>query len=605
MLKQLLLLARPGRGKQFIFVTLIMLASTISELAMLGFLGLFITSILNPDGIADNEFFQFLDQLLSINITQNSLTYIITFLGILVIFAAVFKSLVRILSIYAMSRYSEAVAGDVVYDVIHNLLHANYEKVLLLNRSEIIQNIEWRMHIRAYLLSIIFVIGEISVSALIITGLIITNPLPSMVLLVLLGLFAVWVFTFLKRIIDVKSQQVTQLAGNIFTELRHYINGFKDLLISCSEENILREIKTKFTVFSRISGTQIFFSQLPAIIVEALGFIVLAGLSIVLLNTELFSITDLITLLTVFAVALWRVIPGMVRSMNRFGQIQVSRPYIQRIITTINELGKYPHEWQSTGKNISKIHTLSFSNVTYQYQTRPDAALKNITFSAKRGEKIGIIGSSGSGKSTLVDMLIGLISPRNGEVRVNDTSLMQVNRDNWLNQIGYVSQSPFFCDSSIAENIIFGHNGANANEKHLRHVCDLASMNYINDLPNGLHTRIGEKGVQLSGGQLQRIAIARTLYRNPVLIIFDEATSALDNSTEKSIMNTIYSIQGITMFIVAHRLSTVKRCDNILWIENGELQDYGPPDVVIPRYELYTAQHTPQYEPPLVYEREM
>ncbi|MGI9255930.1 MAG: ABC transporter ATP-binding protein [Salinispira sp.] len=594
MLRKILMKIPRRRMKQFIAVTFIMLFSTLTEIMMFGLLGLFITSMINPSGIADNPILAILDNILPFTSTHTDPLSVITILGFAVLLATMVKSLVRSVAVYGMSRYVAGVAGDIGYSTMSALLHAEYEAVLLHNRSEIVQNIEWRNYVRTYLTAFILMLGELSVVILITIGLIAANPVTSLLLFVLIGLGSLLIVMLLKRVTERVSQKVTTLSGSVFTDLRHSINGLKEILISRSEQPTLDDARGKLTLLERFYGKQLFLANLPAIIIEAVGFLVLSGVSIVLINTTRSSVNDVVELLSLFAVALWRIIPGMLRIMNYVGQVRISTPYVRRLLDSIENLTRHSHVWQNNGAHIHEIQTLCFNNVTYKYRTRDEAALKNINFSVNKGKKIGVIGSSGAGKSTLIDILTGLLSPQSGEVRVNNIPLMEANRDDWLTSIGYVSQFPFFHDSSVAANITFGFQHADGNEEYVRQICAQVSMNFLNELPEGIHTRIGEKGVHLSGGQLQRIAIARALYRNPDLIIFDEATSALDSSTEQAIMDTIYSIRGRTMFIIAHRLSTVERCDSIIWIEAGELRAYNSPNIVIPQYEQLSQRHSEQ-----------
>jgi ABC-type multidrug transport system fused ATPase/permease subunit len=211
--------------------------------------------------------------------------------------------------------------------------------------------------------------------------------------------------------------------------------------------------------------------------------------------------------------------------------------------------------------------------------------LQNINFEISKGQTLGIIGTSGTGKSTLVDLLIGLLEPTQGEIRIDGQTLNHTRRSAWIEHIGYVPQSPYIYDGTLADNVAFGLTKAEIDLHRVRQCCQMAAMDFVQDMPQGIETPIGERGVRLSGGQNQRVAIARALYHNPEVLIFDEATSSLDTASEKAIQKTIYSFKGKqTLIIIAHRLSTVENCDEVIWLEKGQIKIKGSPAGVLPYY---------------------
>ena len=220
-------------------------------------------------------------------------------------------------------------------------------------------------------------------------------------------------------------------------------------------------------------------------------------------------------------------------------------------------------------------------------KAREGYVLEDISFMIKKGQTTGFIGCSGAGKSTLVDILIGLLVPSAGKVLVDGRELDNMGRLAWMKTVGYVPQSPYIYDGTLAGNIAFGLSESEIDRELVLECCRKASMQDILDnLPQGIDTPIGERGVRLSGGQQQRVVIARALYPRPEVMIFDEATSSLDSKSEKAIQNTIYGLRGNqTLIIIAHRLATVKECDFLVWIENGKAKMIGTPAGVLDKYE--------------------
>jgi ABC-type multidrug transport system fused ATPase/permease subunit len=190
----------------------------------------------------------------------------------------------------------------------------------------------------------------------------------------------------------------------------------------------------------------------------------------------------------------------------------------------------------------------------------------------QRGESIGFIGSSGAGKSTLVDILLGLLTPNSGEVRVDGVNI-QENLRNWQDQIGYVPQSIFLTDDTLRRNVAFGLPENQIDDNAITHAIRATQLEeFVASLPDGLETLVGERGIRLSGGQRQRIGIARALYHDPPVLVLDEATSSLDTATEHGVMQAVTALQGTkTLIIVAHRLSTVEHCDHLFRLEHGSV----------------------------------
>jgi ATP-binding cassette subfamily B protein/ATP-binding cassette subfamily C protein len=212
--------------------------------------------------------------------------------------------------------------------------------------------------------------------------------------------------------------------------------------------------------------------------------------------------------------------------------------------------------------------TININDVSFKYATGSEV-IQNISLGIQKGEKIAITGESGCGKSTLVDIIIGINEPVSGSVSIDDTLLTDNNICSWRKKIGYIPQSIYLFDGTVAENVTIG--SSRADEK-IKQVLIMANIWDFLETKDGINTRVGEKGIQLSGGQQQRIGIARALYDDPEILVLDEATSSLDTETENKIMDEIYCVsKNKTLIVIAHRLSTIERCDRKIKIENGRI----------------------------------
>jgi HlyD family secretion protein len=234
-------------------------------------------------------------------------------------------------------------------------------------------------------------------------------------------------------------------------------------------------------------------------------------------------------------------------------------------------------------------------DISFTYPGKQSPALSALDLRIPVNKTVGLVGASGSGKSTVIDMLLGLIQPDSGRMLIDGESLDAMRLRAWQNNLGFVPQSIFLSDASVLENVAFGLAKETINVERARHAVSLAHLDdLVSSLPDGLNTRIGERGVQLSGGQRQRIGIARALYQDAGVLIFDEATSALDGITEKMIMDAIHDFSGTkTVVIVAHRLKTVEKCDIIYFVDHGKVVDSGKFDDLKSRNPTFRkmAQH--------------
>ena len=241
-----------------------------------------------------------------------------------------------------------------------------------------------------------------------------------------------------------------------------------------------------------------------------------------------------------------------------------------------------------TGAARSPLDTLTapieLRQVVFRYGPDLEPVLRGIDMSIEPGQIIGFVGTSGAGKTTLIDLITGLIKPSEGDILVNNQPIDELG-GSWQRSIGYIPQSAYLCDDTIRRNIAFGLEDDQISEQRVTEVVSDASLSeFVDSLPEGLDTLVGEHGVRTSGGQRQRLGIARALYHSPLVLVLDEATSALDNRTEREISDTIAGLSGDkTVLIIAHRLTTVRHCDQIVFLKQGRILDRGTYEELLSR----------------------
>jgi ABC-type multidrug transport system fused ATPase/permease subunit len=364
------------------------------------------------------------------------------------------------------------------------------------------------------------------------------------------------------------------------------INGFKDVKIYRKEGFFTGAFRDKVYTMARLAGRQRLYSNAPLLILETAGFFMLFVTVVAMLYLMKASTTSVFATLALLAVTAWRILPALNRIMGGVTHSRTTIPFILKILEYLENTPQEDRRIRA-GSLGTAVFQGSFSLVGVDFLYGGQfKALDNCTCTFLKGKSIGIIGHSGAGKSTLVDIIIGLLKPQAGSILLDGREMTDEDWHRWRSIIGYVPQTPYIYDGTIAENVAFGVPPAEVDRDLLRDVCRMASMDFIDEMPSGMDTVIGERGIRLSGGQRQRLSIARSLYYKPEVLIFDEATSSLDHKSEKIIQNTIYSLKGKqTLIIIAHRLSTVEDCDYLIWLEKGKLVEIGPPEAIIEKYD--------------------
>jgi ABC-type multidrug transport system fused ATPase/permease subunit len=309
---------------------------------------------------------------------------------------------------------------------------------------------------------------------------------------------------------------------------------------------------------------------MPRAIVEVAGVVTLVAVLSVLRASGA-SVGETIVTLGLFAAVSFRVIP----SVNRIvGSVQALAFGRSQISVIRNDLALVASASSLVDLALKEISSVQLEAVSYKYPTASSESLTDVHLMIKRGESIGVVGPSGSGKSSLLDIVLGLLHPTSGSVKINGNEV-DSRQERWTSHFGYVPQSVFLFDDSIAKNVSLGRGPDGEKSGRIRDALAAAALlDFVDQLPLGLETQIGERGVRLSGGQRQRLGIARAIYSDPDILILDEATSSLDVETEREVMRAIEALKGLkTMIIVTHRESTIRACDRIYRMEKGIISE--------------------------------
>lgn len=364
-----------------------------------------------------------------------------------------------------------------------------------------------------------------------------------------------------------KQLQDTGLEGN--KKILELINGFKEIVLIGKVPYFINKYSELSSIQKVTKIYQNSARNMPRIFIEVIyAFVFVFAVWFVGVNKG--NSGDLAAILGLYLYIGFRLMPSITKIINCINNLNSSIPSIERVHSEyFIPLSERVYQDDPTFK-FKKF--LVLENVSFKYPNSNRDALKKINLRIKQGESLGIAGETGSGKSTLVDLILGILSPTDGTLRIDDKHSVYCKQ--WHQKIGYVPQSIYLIDDTIEANIALGESSSEINSKRMEKAIKESQLDeFIAQLPYGIKTQIGERGVRLSGGERQRIAIARALYRNPEVLIFDEATSALDNKTESRLMETINAIKKKrTVIMIAHRLTTLKECTQILVLRKGKIE---------------------------------
>lgn len=360
------------------------------------------------------------------------------------------------------------------------------------------------------------------------------------------------------------------------------VDGFRENIIHGITERSLYNFQEARVDVVHANRRKSFYFELPKYLLE---IVFIGGIALIMGVMVITGGIEQAAYMVVFAGACIRLLPNFVRVIATLGTLRSAFPYVVKYEKAIEELHAGPFEFIKEKPEIgefAQVHStmeevnVSICNLSFRYPDGDCDVLKNISFDVPSGSSVAFVGGSGSGKTTLIDLILGLLPPTHGEVIVNGSEIMK-DLESWHQKIGYVPQDVFLAGKTVREEIAYGLTQDEIDNDRVWECVRLAELeDVVNTLEDGLDTKIGENGTRLSGGQRQRIGLARAFYRNPSVLILDEATSALDNETEYKITNAINRLtEGRTVFIVAHRLSTIRNVDQLLFMSKGEIVSRG------------------------------
>ncbi len=418
------------------------------------------------------------------------------------------------------------------------------------------------------------VVDALTITALL-TALFVLSPLVTLVALVFFGGSALLIQAVLKtRILDL-AERTRQEHMRSWSFLSPAVDGLKEVRLHGATEAFTRGYSDTRRSVAHMARTTTILNELPRYLLEIIMILGIMMTAIVLFATT--NQTDAFAFLAVFAVAAVRLIPTLNRVVATIGVIRTNTPNLDSLVAEINTLrNESGRQALASGHHHYPRADIEFRDVSFQFPDASTPVLHGVSGVIPAGRTVALVGTSGAGKTTFVELLLALFEPDSGSIEVDGVPIHQ-HPASWRKQLGVVTQDVYLLDRSVRQNIAFGVAEEDIDDTRVAQAVRMAQLeDFVAQMPHGLETVVGYRGARVSGGQKQRIGIARALYREPQVLVLDEATSALDNETESRVTATIRSLQGtMTIVVVAHRLSTVKHADQILFFSGGRIAARG------------------------------
>lgn len=580
----------PTLQRSFWIVMILTVIVALAEFALAGAVSLLGVVLASPQSIVQHPFMQHLVGWLPVlRPALDDPRLLLALLLCLLCGTTLLKTVMLALLTWRQSRYSQMVSMHLGVRLFQGYMRAPYLWHTGQKISDLITTLNWRANTGIFLFQSLQALSQLLVVATLLVAICCMAPLAGTLVVSITGLAATGIFRSSRRWVHKYSQQCADAQQSSMKLIHTGLNGIRDILICGQQKNFIDQYAAAEQRYMQGQSILPVLPPLPSWILEFVGICLLLG-TVLLLRWQEATWAYMSATLALLAAVAWRLLPIMNRVVQGLIIMQQQLPTVEPILQKVQEVEALSHS-SIESRPCPLQEEIRFEHVSFRYPNTNEKhknALQDINLSIAKGSMIGLIGPSGAGKSTIVNLLTGLYTPSSGKILVDGQELDNCMRTGWMRSIGYVPQSPFLLNGSLAENIAFSQWGKSIDRQRVEECCRMAAMDFIDDLENGIETIIGERGVRLSGGQLQRVSIARALYNHPQLIIFDEATSALDGATEQEIQKTIEDLREyITIVIVAHRLTTVKQCDYLYWIDKGKIYQNGAPQNILSAYTCY------------------
>ena len=570
--KLLFLLSAHERSRAGLLLIMIIIMSLLDMIGVASILP-FIAVLTNPNLIETNNILNLVFQISNSFGVQTNQEFLI-FLGALAFLMLITSLTFKSFFVFIQTRFIFMREFSIGKRLVEGYLHQPYSWFLSHHSADLGKTIlsEVSKVIVNGIKPLIELIGKGVLVIFIIALLIIVDPKLIFVVVLSLGCAYLLIFYSVRNYLTKIGDKRLKSNQSRFTAVSEAFGAAKEVKVGSLEKFFINKFSNSSQTYSKTQALSIVIGQLPRYILESIAF---GGIILLIIYkmSQNDNFNNSLPIISLYVLAGYRLMPALQQIYSSFTQLTFAGPSINKLYSDLNNLKAYEKDqWQN---NLTFNKAITLNHVDYNYPNTSRTALKDINLSIPLNSIVGLIGPTGCGKTTTVDIILGLLKPKNGTLEVDGKVITEQNSRAWQRLIGYVPQQIYLSDDTIMANIAFGVEYKDIDQDMIKQVSKIANLHdfVIEELPKQYQTIVGERGIRLSGGQRQRIGIARALYNNPKVLILDEATSALDNQTEEAVMKSINNIsKDITIILIAHRLNTVENCDIIFKFDKGSLK---------------------------------
>lgn len=576
-IKQLFSLLTEKQLKQFYILQVLVIIMAFTELLGIASIAPFMALVGDISILETNSIFAKLYQLSGLNNPTDFLFYA----GVTVLIMLTFSTIVSMFTIWKLSIFGARIGTEIADRLYTYYMQQSWQFHASGSSAQLTKQVSTEAaRISGGIVQPLMQMNAKVVLAVFISiSIVIYDPIVAILGLSIFSLAYFILYRLVRKKLVSNGQKLSQVATDRFRLMNEGFGGIKDVLLLNRSDDFIERFQDSGKVFARAQGTNIAISQVPRYFIELIAFGAMVSLVLVLIKLHSGNLGEVLPILAVYALAAFKLLPALQQIYSSISQIKGNIAAFEAVKGDLEQSFESQKTAAHTSKPVSMVlkKDITLNNIEFSYPGKVRPAVNGVNMTIPVNSVVGLVGSSGSGKSTLIDLLLGLLTPQQGNLYVGDVTITAENKRAWQDLLGFVPQSIFLSEGSIAENIAFGLPANDIDMSQVRKAVTLAHLTeLVEELPDGVNTKVGERGVQLSGGQRQRIGIARALYNRAEVLVFDEATSALDGITEKIVMDAIHEFSGKkTIVMIAHRLKTVQKCDIIYLMDQGKIVDQG------------------------------
>ena len=548
--------------KKLLGITVFSIVISLSEVIGLSIIVPFMAMVTNQNVIFENKCLKLIYIFFNFESTKNFIFYF----GITIIIIFLIKNLLNIFFNYILVSFSRNSYYRFTCKLMENYLKYPYQNFIKKNSNDLMKNITTEANLLVILIQdFLMMLSEICVVFFIYLVMLYVDLKITLFVTVFMGINILLIKYLILNKTKKWGTERSKAIEEYYQIIGSTFGNYKFIKLQSNDEKIMNNFQNSCNKYIKVDKKYMSSQPIPRLILEFFGFsivVVLIIFSVMMYDEN--GLAKIMPVISIFFIGLYRILPSVNRIIMYYQTILFYRKSLDTVVDELeNEIENIENQLIEFNKKIE------LKDICFEFEKGKEV-LKNINLSIFKGEKVAFVGESGSGKTTLVDLITGLYKPKNGNIYLDGIKLEDKNIGYWRQSIGYIPQEVYLFDGTIADNVVFNRE---YDEERLIESLKKARIWEFLKKKEGIKTIVGDRGIMLSGGQKQRIAIARALYDNPEVLVLDEATSALDSETEEEIMKEIYDVsRDRTLIIVAHRLTTLKDCDRIFVISNGEVE---------------------------------